>query len=629
VLTTSQEVLGLPGEAVYRLSPLVVPDPGESAEMAEVSPAVALFADRAARALNGFQLTMDNVGAVVELCRRLDGMPLAIELAAANARVLSPAQLVERLGDRFDLLAGRSGAVLGRQQSLKAALEWSYDHCSETQRLLWERLSVFPATFDLAAAEAVCTGTGLADVVKTVGELVDRSVLVSHPHASTMRYRLLETIREYGARKLREADDRGAGVPEEVLRSRHLDWYAAQAAEIDRSWFGPGQRERLERLHVELPNLRAALSFAAEHPPYGRGGLKLAGSLAYFWRVSALREGEQWLRRLLEAGSEPTEERARALVALAMLLNSRGQQGAAQVAEEALAAAASVDASLVPRAMALRAISMAGPDLASAAGELRAALAEAERTGLPSERAAAMHNLAWSLGRSDRAAEAERYFIESLSLCEDAGELSWRGAIQVRRALVAWIHGDLELMRTAATNALRASRLVDDLLTSANAVCLIGVAAVGSRDATAATLFGAAERVWEDAGGSIVAHPPWRSLLDDAKARCRAAIGVAAFDRRYRQGRHQPPEEAIAAALDESPRPPSVPPAQPDFGLTRRELEVVDLVAQGLTNKEIAQRLVISSRTADTHVQNVLTKTGFNTRAQVAAWHAARIHAQR
>ncbi|GAB7007048.1 LuxR family transcriptional regulator [Nocardioides sp. AN3] len=627
VLVTSQEVLALPGEAVYRLQPLVVPDHGESLDMAEVSPPVALFADRAANALNGFELTEENVDAVVELCRRLDGMPLAIELAAGHARVMLPAQILERMGDRFGLLASRSSAVPARQQSLRAALDWSYEHCSPEEQALWCRLSVFRGSFDLPAAEAVCRVAASAEVADVVGELVDRSVLISEPHPSGMRYRLLETLREYGWQKLHESFDREADPPRDQLRARHLDWYVALAGEFARSWFGPRQRAWLDRLHAELPNIRAALTFAAEHPSSAERGLLLAGDLCFYFRVSDMREGEHWLRRLLQINAEPSVGRTHALVALAWLLSTRGDPEADRVADEGLRMAEAFDPTLAPRAIGILASSTAGQDLASTMPVFEAALAEAERSGTAFDRALALHSLAWNLGLAGRMEEAERYFGPSRAVCEEAGELSLRGALQLRHGLVGWMHGDLELMAEAATDALRAARVVNDLVTCANAVCLLGVAAVGSDDRLAASLFGAAERVSEDANGSIVSTPPWLALLEDAKARCRAGAGPAAYDEHYRRGRQHPLEDAIGAALGERPASPSGPLARRDFGLTRRELEVVELVSEGLTNKEIAQRLVISSRTADTHVQNVLTKTGFNTRSQVAAWRAAQVQA--
>lgn len=256
---------------------------------------------------------------------------------------------------------------------------------------------------------------------------------------------------------------------------------------------------------------------------------------------------------------------------------------------------------------------------------LQATLTQARQAGSVTDVALALHSLAWRLGLAGRLPEAEVYFAETRVLSEEAGELAYLGAMQLRRALVAWMNNDPALMSAAATDSLRASRLVHDRFTSANAVSLIGVLAVGRQDRLAATLFGAAERFWEDADGSIVTTSPWRPLLDEAKARCRSRIGAAAFDDRYGRGRHQPLEDAIFTALGERPEQPSMSLTQRDFGLTRRELEVVELVSEGLTNKEIARRLVISSRTADTHVQNVLSKTGFNTRSQVAAWRTAQV----
>lgn len=627
VLVTSQEVLGVPGETVYRLKPLVMPDAPESADIAEVAPAVALFADRAASALNGFRLTEDNVVAVIELCRRLDGLPLAIELAAAQARVLLPSQVLDRLSDRFQLLTRSRSAVPARQQSLRAAVEWSYTHCGEVEQLVWKRLSVFPGSFDLAAAVALCSDLGPVDVESTIGELVDRSVLMSEPHASGMRYRLLESIREFGRLKLADSSERHDGPSEEELRLRHLDWYTRQASEFDRAWFGPRQRESLERLRMDLPNIRAALSFASESPARTDRGLRLAGDLSFFWRVTAFREGEQWLARLLEADGEPSTGRARALVALAWMLSAHGDPRATAIADEAVATAERFEPSLVPQAKCILATPAGGQDPASTIAPMQAALAEAERLGTARDRAFVMHNLGWNLGLAGQLIEAEHYFAGSVALCAEAGELSSRGAMQLRRALVRWMSGDLEEMAAMATEALRASRVVDDAYTSANAVSLIAVASVGRRDRLAASLFGAAERFWTDANGSIVTTPPWQALLDGAKDRCRMLLHGPAFDQGYRHGWDHGLEDAIAAALGERPERRVVPLAQRDFGLTRRELEIVDLVTQGLSNKQIAQRLVISSRTADTHVQNVLTKTGFHNRSQVAAWRASQVQA--
>ena len=627
VLATSQEVLGLPGEAVYRLNPLAVPGPDGGVEGAEVFPAVALFTDRAASAMHGFTMTRDNVEAVVELCRRLDGLPLAIELAAARARVLSPSEMLHRMDDRFRLLARKHGAVPPRHQSLKAAMEWSYDLCGKPERLVWQRLSVFPSSFDLPAAEAVCTGDGLAaaEVADAIGELVDRSVLISEIHPMGTRYRLLESIREFGLRMLRDAHDSEHAVPENVLRSRHLDWYAGLAADFDADWFGPRQHDWLERLRADLPNIRAALSFAMEDAARREDGLSMAGNLCFFWRVSAMREGGSWLIRLLGASTEPSPGRARAMVALAWLSAALGQPEGISVAAEALSMAERFAPTLVPRALSTRGALMNAGDVAKAKNVLHRALAEAERTGSVADRAFVLYGLGWSMGVAGEVAGAERHFRGSLAVSQAAGDLWYRGAVQLRRALVHWLHDDQQKMASAAADALRASRLVPDTLTCANALVIIAASAVARDDRLAATLFGAAEHFWEDAGGSVFVTEPWRALLEDSEARCRAAIGIDVFEDNYQRGKEQPLGDAIAHALGERPQDSTQHPATPDFGLTRRELEVLELISQGLSNKEIANRL-ISPRTAETHVQNILIKTGYASRTQLAAWHSTRRH---
>lgn len=626
VLATSQEVLGLPGEAVYRLEPLAVPYPSEGVKQAEMSPAVALFADRAANAMNGFQVTAENVSAVMELCVRLDGMPLAIELAAAHARFLTPAQILERIDDRFHLLSTRgSSGIPPRHQSLKAAVEWSYDLCSKPERLVWSRVSVFSGAFDLSAAESVCHGAGLTrtEVAEAIAELVDRSVLISEPHAWGMRYRLLETIREYGRQMLVEAEGGEYAISETVLRSRHLDWYAAMADEFDDLWFGPQQHELLERLHADLPNIRTALSFAVEHPDHTLTGLRLVGSLNFFWRVSAMREGHTWLERLLMANPRPSQARARALAALAWILGARGHQEGPAIALEALMVAQKLDAERVPRALFVRGVLMSQIDPREARPDLERAIAEAQGIGSTADQAYALFGLAWSLGLDGEPDHAETTFLASRAVCERAGELWWRGVVDLRRSLIAWKHADVERMRTAAMEALQASRQIPDLLTCADAVAVIAVAQVRTNSRQAAYLLGAAESYWEDAGGSIVRTSPWWPLITQAKHQCREALGSTAFDEQCRAGRGNRLQAAIASATGERTRQKPQQPKVDDFGLTRREHEIVHLIAQGLTNKEIAARLVISARTAETHVQNVLMKTGFSTRNRVASWYAS------
>jgi predicted ATPase/DNA-binding CsgD family transcriptional regulator len=633
VLVTSRELLGLPGEAVYRLQPLRVPAEADSVAGASTYSAVSLFADRAATAMNGFAISSDNIEAVAGLCRRLDGMPLAIELAAAHTRSLSPRQILERLDDRFRLLAGRGAGVHPRHRSLRAAVEWSYDLCSKPEQLMWNRLSVFAGDFDLAAAEAVCGGPGMStpDVAKAIADLVDKSVVVSEPHPTGMRYRLLETIREYGLHRLRDpvAPVDETAVPESVLRVHHLGWYVELAGEYDRAWFGPRQAEWLERLGGELPNIRAALSFAVDNPEHARAGLRLAGNLCFFWRLTAMREGESWMRRLLDLDPEPTRERARALSAVAWQKAAKGEREASmEVAQESLDLAMSHDPERVARAMLLLGTLTRLHDQDKGMDLLEEAVVRARELGSDAETAYAVFGLGWALGLSGEPAAAGPMFAECVDICTAAGEHWWRGVVNLRRALVAWLHDDAAGMAAAAAESVLAAGEVPDLLTCADAVNILAALQVGEDDSRAAYLLGAADRYWQDAGGSIVHSPPWAGLLEERMSRCRVCLGDVVYDAAYRRGKEDPLEAAIATALGQRRQPTEARAHEgpTDFGLTRRELEVVRLIAEGLTNKQIADRLVISPRTAETHVQNVLVKSGFTTRGQIAAWYAEQGH---
>ncbi|WP_240980708.1 MULTISPECIES: LuxR C-terminal-related transcriptional regulator [unclassified Streptomyces] len=259
VLATSRHRLGLTEEHLLEVRPLPVPDPDGDLSAAEPGPALALFADRAAAVVPGFRLTPANRPAVARLCRRLDGLPLAIELAAVRMRVLSVEQLLERLDDRYRLLSAGSPSVLPRHQTLRAAVDWSHDLCTEREQLMWARLSVLAGSFDLETAEAVCADGARVrsyDVLEAVAGLVDKSVLCREPGPDGVRYRLLDTLRHYGLERLRQHPGE-----ELAARRRQRDWMQQRAAACERAWFGPGQREIVARLRADQDNLRAALAF--------------------------------------------------------------------------------------------------------------------------------------------------------------------------------------------------------------------------------------------------------------------------------------------------------------------------------------------------------------------------------
>jgi len=320
VLATSREPLRVPGEVTWRVPSLSLPrlDREAAADSAEAE-SVRLFSVRAAQAAPGFGLGADNAAAVAALCHRLDGMPLAIELAAAQAGSLSPARIVERLDESLDLLAAGSRTAMTRQQTLRATLAWSYELLDAEERVLLRRLAVFAAGFGLSAVEDVCAEPPLdrSGFAALLGRLVDKSLLQAEDGADERRYRLLETVRQYAAERLREAGER------EDFEWRHREWYL-NLAESDPTPVGDlPSRERLRRLDLERDNLRAALTSAVAADP--QSGLRLAVALWRFWLMRGyLAEGHSWLLIALEAAPEPTVARGRALAAACLIGLRRG-----------------------------------------------------------------------------------------------------------------------------------------------------------------------------------------------------------------------------------------------------------------------------------------------------------------
>jgi predicted ATPase len=323
VLATSREALRVPGEVTWRVPSLSLPPPtGATAADSSRAESVRLFAARAERSAPGFALEDGNAAAVTALCHRLDGMPLAIELAAARVGALTPAQIVERLDDSLDLLSGGARTAMTRQQTLRATLAWSYELLDAEEQVLLRRLSVFAGGFGLDAAEAVCAGEPLprGEAVAVLSRLIDKSLVQVEEGTGERRYRLLETVRQYAAEHLGGAGERGAS------ERRHRDWYL-ELAESDPTPAGDlPDRDRLRRLDSERDNLRAALASALAEDP--QAGLRLAASLWRFWLMRGyLAEGYRWLDASLAAAPEPTAVRARVLLAACLVGLRRGVHG--------------------------------------------------------------------------------------------------------------------------------------------------------------------------------------------------------------------------------------------------------------------------------------------------------------
>ncbi len=344
IIATSREALGVAGEQTYPVPTLSLPQTRERAiEHLRQSEAVRLFVERAAFARPGFTLTARNATAVTQICVRLDGIPLAIELAAARTNALSLDDMVAHLDDRFRLLTGGSRTALPRHQTLEAAINWSHDLLTKPERVLLRRLSVFAGGFGIAAAEAICADDGVAtrDVLYLLARLVDKSLVAAEGLNGETRYRLLEIVRQYARERLTESGE------EDAVRCRHLDWYVALAEEGQNALSAPDQGTWLDRLEREHDDVRAALewSLSGEHADLG---LRLVRALWNFWRIRGyINEGRGWLQTALERSVTPTSiraaARAGALSRASFFASLQGDfQHAAALAEEGFTLARSL-----------------------------------------------------------------------------------------------------------------------------------------------------------------------------------------------------------------------------------------------------------------------------------------------
>jgi predicted ATPase/DNA-binding CsgD family transcriptional regulator len=622
IMATSRHVLGVVGEVTIAVPPMSVP--------AEVGPrgpeellryeAVRLFADRAAAVLPGFTLDADNGPAVAGVCRRLDGIPLAIELAAVRLRSLSPEQILSRLDSRFPLLSSGGAAVAPHHRTLQAALEWSYGLLTEAEQAMWRRVSVFAASFDMDAAEAVCAGDGIAagSVVDLVDGLVAKSILFRGPGNSKVRYRLLDTVREFGLQKLRSKED------ERAIRARHRSWYAALA--VGHEAFGPPRAEWIASLDADHENLRAALEFCLAEPRYVTAGAEMACELWRYWETHGhLTEGRRILAAALAELAETAEVRPQAMWVAGFLAAVQGDLTAARpLLEAALSAARKTgDTQVVAYAS-----SYLGYVLYSLGEPGRVhALVE---TGLSLHRESANQiGVAMALTQigfihlysGEPRAAAER-FAECARVSEHSGNL-WSQAFGLwGLGTATWLLADHAAAAAQVGSALRIMRDMDHHIGVALCLdALAWIAAARKQPARALTLLGAADTAWPAIPAALPA-----ALCGYHDAALEAARASLPGTGHQEKGAAMTRAEAIAYALGESPRAASRSAEHPAVNrqrLTRREQEVAGLITRGLSNSQIASALVISPRTAETHVQHIMTKLGFSTRAEIAAWSAA------
>ncbi len=628
ILATSRQPLAIAGEQIFVVPPLSVPALDQPLPPEEILryEALSLFAERAAAVHPAFVIHPGNQEAVVGICRRLDGIPLAIELAAVRLRALSAHQLLERLDDRYGLLIGGSPAVLPRQQTLRALIDWSYELCSPAERLLWERLSIFVDGFDLAAAEEVCSDAQLpaAAVLDLVAGLVDKSVLVVEQRDGRVHYHLPETLREYGRSHLASHDQL------RTLRLRHRDWCQQLVNEAEAGWSGPNQVALFARLQLAHANLRAALTCCLAEPGAAQTGLRMASALRFYWLTSGrLNEGRHWLGLLLASDHEPSAARVKGLYVAGYLATMLDDFAAAerQLGEAGQLAEQLEDlpgASYVRQVSGLAMLFQADP--VRAAQLFERALADHLQLADP---AAVIYDRIGLAQASSLLGNGE-YAAELLELCIAATESSGEHWI---RALTLWalgveacLRGDYQQASEHERQSIRLRLPFNDPWDIGLNLDVMAWAAAGAGDCErAARLFGAADAIPQIVGTSLATLGHLAGLHANYQAVARQALGAVAFQRAVQQGLSLSFDEAVAFALgDPTPPEPPVAKARPaaavPSSLTRREREIAELIARGLSNKEIAAALVIAQRTAEAHVEHILVKLGYTSRVQVASW---------
>jgi predicted ATPase/DNA-binding SARP family transcriptional activator/DNA-binding CsgD family transcriptional regulator len=642
ILATSREPLRMPGEVVRRVPPLPVPGPDDPALLSKEGLArfavTRLFLERAPAWEEDPTFSAGSVQAVARVCRRLEGIPLAIELAAARTATLSVEQIEERLEDSLKLLTTGFRSADPRHQTLRATLDWSYALLSEAEQVLFGRLFVFAGGWTLEAAEAVGSsdGVGEGDVLDPLSRLVDKSlVAVEEGEHGVMRYTMLEPVRQYAREKLRESAE------EDAVQRRHAGFFLALAEEAEPELAGTQQQAWLKRLEREHANLRGALAWALDtadsiEPREHRTelGLRLAGALGRFWGVYGPGEGRRWLEKgLAKAGAASKPTLAKACYEAGWIESFQGDYDRAiSLLEEGLA----LFRELGDRRGVATSLVNLGFALLHLGDQERATMLRQEVEALRGE-PLDRWTLAWLTTFLALATLYEGDYersgalaTESLAIYRELGDKRGVSLCHIDLGFIELARGNHEPAAGLLEESVRVLRGSEDKFCLAYGVFgLAAVAAARAEPGCAARLWGAAKALREEIG--VVSLTQWELHVYDYEGRVSAARNMlgdeGAWERAWAEGRAMTPDQAVEYALSEEvARATESPPADRRTvdPLTRREREVAALVVRGLTNRQIAKELEISERTVDKHVTNLLKKLNLLSREQVAVRMAER-----
>ncbi|HLZ25074.1 MAG TPA: LuxR C-terminal-related transcriptional regulator [Ktedonobacterales bacterium] len=664
ILATSREPLRIPGERVWRVPPLPTPDASltTSTDQLTRNPCVRLFVERALAVQPALPLGSDNVRRIALVCARLDGLPLAIELAAARTRVLTPDQILARLDDTFRLLVGGSRTAPTRQQTLRATLDWSYLLLDAEAQTCFETLAVFAGGFDINAVQTIWDegsepGTNTLDALTG---LVDRSLVTAQPQAGGMRYRLLEPVRQYAEERLNR---RGAW---DQIRRRHADYFLRLAEQAEQGLQSADQEVWVARLQLEHDNLRAALRRCLDGGEAATA-LRMASALRHFWRTAGYRnEGRQWIEDALASGADaPAAVLAKALQASALMAYSVSEFS---VAKERFERAAVLCRQLGDTAGLGATLTFLGRLVARTAttphehqrgeGMLEEAISLSRQTEKLWYAGLAMTFLGSSRWEYAELEPAAGILDEAEAMLRQIGEQHLHGHVLANRGGVARDRGDLVGAQQQIEESLRQSRTLECLEGTAEALyflagvsrlrrepglatqqateCLfhqhhlnipaefattaelLGGLACDQKQPEQATMFFATAASLREKIG-VPMPPILRTRFEQDLATARGALGAIRFDAAWAAGARMNMDQLVDHMRRVGTDSGGPRQAQSD-PLSKREREVAALIARGYTNRQIAEDLVISERTADGHVANILAKLGLRNRAHVVIW---------
>ena len=624
VLATSRQALGVAGEVRMVVPPMSLPAEGEDTSVQRLLgyDAVWLLSERAAAVVPGFTVDASNAEQVLVLCRKLDGIPLALELAAVRLGSLSLEQLNRGLASELSILGLANRGAEPRQQTLEATIGWSYGLLDEQERLLWARLSVFAGGFEEDAANQVCSDERIpaGGIAGLLGALVDKSILKRQlADGGPPRYWLLETMRQYGRERLCELGEQS------ITQQRHFDWIRVLGEAIG-AWDNR-QVALFDRMHRERDNLWAALDFCARPPADVAAASELAQDLLPYWvSRGPFSDVRRVLLSLAELAPEDSIPRGRLLwVAAVMASSANDHDDCAALSEESLRiGTAARDVEVVGWALTVSAIPrLRAGDLAGTKTRVESALLLAQLMHLGQVELIAheiLSSILIAAGEIDRAIElGER----DVALGEDRGESWCRGYQLDYLARAYWLRGDRERAEALAREAARCKHAVDDR----NGLTMVletlaSMAADRGRHEHAAVLLGSAQRVRDESSLSLLEL--FREQHERSVSLIIRGIDQKSFGAAYARGRAMTIDEGVAFAVGNKPAPKLAPPVKSasDTELTPRQLEIARLIADDLTNRQIADRLFLSERTVETHITNMLNKLGLNSRIQLSRWIA-------